>query len=86
MRLVLPAAFAAALCHAPVAAAWERPAYDPAIEAAAIAILQKKLPDIRKSLGIGDDRTVVRRSRLEIQSQGVSADTGTDSNTPLASL
>ncbi|MBB5044697.1 hypothetical protein [Shinella fusca] len=86
MRRVLLAVFAATFCHAPIAAAWERPAYDPVIETAAIAILQKKLPELRKSLGINDDRTIVRRSRLEIQSQGVSADTGPDSNTPLAAL
>mgnify|MGYP000879380490 CR=1 FL=1 len=41
MRYALLAALAATLCHASIAAAEERPAHDPAIEAAAVAILQK---------------------------------------------
>ncbi|MGQ3215126.1 hypothetical protein [Shinella sp.] len=73
MRYALLAALAATLCHASIAAAEERPAHDPAIEAAAIAILQKKLPDIRKTHNIGDDPGLVREARREMQPQGISA-------------
>lgn len=73
MRRTLAAALAATLCHASFAAAEERPSHDPAIEAAAIAILQKKLPEMRKSHGIGDNPTIVRQARPEEVPQGVSA-------------
>ena len=44
-----------------------------AIEAAAIAILQKKLPDIRKSHDIAGDPGLVRAARDEMKPQGISA-------------
>lgn len=73
MRYALLAALAATLCHASIAAAEERPDHDPAIEAAAIAILQKKLPDIRKSHDIAGDPGLVRAAREEARPQGISA-------------
>lgn len=73
MRHVLLAAFAATLCHAPIAAAGEQPSHDPAIEAAALAILQKKLPDIRKSHGINEEAVIVHEARPEERPQGISA-------------
>ena len=73
MRYALLAALAATLCHASIAAAEERPDHDPAIEAAAIAILQKKLPDIRKSHDIAQDPGLVRAARGEMKPQGISA-------------
>jgi hypothetical protein len=73
MRHALLAALAATLCHASIAAAEDRPAHDPAIEAAAIAMLQKKLPDIRKSHDIGDEPVIVRKGRPEARPQGISA-------------
>ena len=73
MRHALLAAFAATLCHASIAAAEERPPHDPAIEAAAIAILQKKLPDMRKSHDIGEEPVIVHRARPEEKPQGISA-------------
>ncbi|WLS04510.1 hypothetical protein [Shinella oryzae] len=73
MRYARLAALAAALCHAPAMAADERPAHDPAIEAAAIAILQKKLPDIRKSHDIGEEPVIVRREPPQATLQGISA-------------
>ena len=73
MRYALLAALAATLCHASIAAAEERPAHDPAIEAAAVAILQKKLPEIRKSHGITQDPGIVRASPEEERPQGISA-------------
>lgn len=73
MRHALLAALAATLCHASIAAAEERPAHDPAIEAAAIAMLQKRLPDIRKSRDIGDEPVIVRKARPEERPQGISA-------------
>lgn len=73
MRHALLAALAATLCHASIAAADERLTHDTAIEAAAIAILQKKLPDIRKSHAIGDDPVIVREARREDEPQGISA-------------
>ena len=73
MRYALLAVLAATLCHASFAAAEERPAHDPAIEAAAIAILQKKLPDIRKSHDLADDPGIVRAAREEEKPQGISA-------------
>lgn len=73
MRHALLAAFAATLCHASIAAAEERPPHDPAIEAAAIAILQKKLPDIRKSHDIGEKPVIVHGARPEERPQGISA-------------
>jgi hypothetical protein len=73
MRYALLAALAATLCHASIAAAEDRPAHDPAIEAAAIAILQKKLPDIRKTHDIDDDPGLVREARPTLQPQGISA-------------
>jgi hypothetical protein len=73
MRYVLIAALAATLCHASSAGAEERPAYDPAIEAAAIAILQKKLPEIRKSHGIGETPAIVRSEKDHEKPQGISA-------------
>ena len=73
MRYALLAALAATLCHASIAAAEERPAHDPAIEAAAVAILQKKLPEIRKSHGITQDPGIVRASPEEARPQGISA-------------
>jgi len=73
MRYALLAALAATLCHASIVAAEERPEHDPAIEAAAIAILQKKLPDIRKSHDIAGDPGLVRAARGEMKPQGISA-------------
>lgn len=73
MRYALLAALAATLCHASIAAAEERPDHDPAIEAAAIAILQKKLPDIRKSHDIAGDPGLVRAARGEMKPQGIAA-------------
>lgn len=73
MRHALLAAFAATLCHVSIAAAEEQPSHDPAIEAAAIAILQKKLPDIRKSHGIGEEPRIVHEARPERKPQGISA-------------
>lgn len=73
MRHALLAAFAATLCHASIAAAEERPPHDPAIEAAALAILQKKLPEIRKSHGIGEEPVIVREARPEAKVEGISA-------------
>jgi hypothetical protein len=73
MRYALLAAVAATLCHASAAAAGERPEHDPAIEAAAIAILQKKLPDIRKSHGIEDTPAITREAQPEAEPQGISA-------------
>ena len=73
MRYAMLAALAATLCHASIAAAEERPAHDPAIEAAAVAILQKKLPEIRKSHGITQDPGIVRASPEEARPQGISA-------------
>ena len=43
------------------------------IEAAAVAILQKKLPEIRKSHGITQDPGIVRASPEEARPQGISA-------------
>jgi hypothetical protein len=73
MRYALLAALVATLCHAPMAAADERPSHDPAVEAAAIAILQKKLPDIRKSHDIGEEPVIVRREPPQAAVQGISA-------------
>ena len=73
MRHALLAALAATLCHASIAAAEERPSHDPAIEAAAIAILQKKLPEIRKSHGIGEVPRIVHEARPAERLQGISA-------------
>ena len=73
MRYALLAALAATLCHACPAAAGEPPSHDPAIEAAAIAILQKKLPDIRKSHGIADKPVIVRAPDGETRPQGIAA-------------
>ena len=73
MRYALLAALAATLCHASIAAAEDRPAHDPAIEAAAVAILQKKLPEIRKSHDISQDPGIVRASPEEATPQGISA-------------
>lgn len=73
MRHALLAALAAMLCHASIAAAEERPEHDPAIEAAAIAILQKKLPEIRKSHGIDDTPAIVREAHQATAPQGISA-------------
>lgn len=73
MRHALLAAFAATLCHASIAAAEEPPPHDPAIEAAALAILQKKLPDMRKSHDIGEDPVIVHQARPEERPQGISA-------------
>ena len=73
MRYALLAALAATLCHASIAAAGDRPEHDPAIEAAAIAILQKKLPDIRKSHGIEDTPVIARETRQDAKPQGISA-------------
>ncbi len=73
MRFALLAALAATLCHASIAAAEDRPSHDPAIEAAALAILQKKLPEIRKSHDIGRDPVIVRAARPEAKPQGISA-------------
>jgi hypothetical protein len=73
MRYALLAALAATLCHASMAAADERPSHDPAVEAAAIAILQKKLPDIRKSHDIGEEPVIVRREPPQAAVQGISA-------------
>lgn len=73
MRHALLAALAATLCHASIAAAEERPSHDPAIEAAAIAILQKKLPEIRKSHGIGEEPRIVHEARPAERLQGISA-------------
>ncbi len=73
MRHALLAAIAATLCHASIAAASDRPSHDPAVEAAALAILQKKLPEIRKSHGIGEEAVIVRQARPELQPQGISA-------------
>ena len=73
MRYALLAALAATLCHASIAAAEDRPPHDPAIEAAAVAILQKKLPEIRKSHGITQDPGIVRASPEEARPQGISA-------------
>jgi hypothetical protein len=82
MRHALLAALAATLCHASIAAAGERPQHDPAIEAAAIAILQKRLPDIRKSHDLAQDPGIVRAAREEARPQGISAriDTGSAEN------
>lgn len=84
MRHVLLAAFAATLCHASMAAAEERPLHDPAIEAAAIAILQMKLPDIRKSHGIDDKPIIVHPALPAERPQGISAlaDLDTDRRFP----
>ncbi|MCR6499184.1 hypothetical protein MUO32_09095 [Shinella sp. CPCC 101442] len=73
MRYALLAALAATLCHASIAAAEQRPEHDPAIEAAAIAILQKKLPEIRKSHDIRQDPVIVRAGREDQKPQGISA-------------
>lgn len=73
MRYALLAALAATLCHTSIAAAEERPEHDPVIEAAAIAILQKRLPDIRKSHDIAGDPGLVRAARDEMKPQGISA-------------
>jgi hypothetical protein len=84
MRYALLAAVAATLCHASIAAAEERPMHDPAIEAAAIAILQKKLPDIRKTHDIADNPRFVREARPDTQPQGISALAGLDALDGLA--
>ena len=84
MRNVLLAALAATLCHASLARADERPAHDPAIEAAAIAILQKKLPEIRKSHDIGDDPVIVGTQRAAEKPQGISAIVDLDPNAAFA--
>lgn len=84
MRYALLAAVAATLCHASIAAAEERPAHDPAIEAAAIAILQKKLPDIRKTHDIGDNPRFVRQAGPDTPQQGISALAGLDTLDGLA--
>lgn len=73
MRHLPIAAAAAMLCHAAVAAAEERPSHDPAVEAAAIAILQKKLPEIRKSHGIADRPVIVRGPDDAAKPQGIAA-------------
>ncbi len=52
MRDASLAALAMTLAYAVPAAAGEPPSHDPAIEAAAIAILQRKLPEMRPSHGI----------------------------------
>ena len=73
MRYALLAALAATLCHASIAAAEDRPGHDPAIEAAAIAILQKKLPQIRASHDLGKTPVIVRVARPEDEPQGIAA-------------
>ena len=80
MRATLLAATAVALCPACGAAAGDRPSYDPAIEAAAIAILQKKLPEIRKSHGIGDTPAIVRPPPQESGRPGAQARIAPDAN------
>jgi hypothetical protein len=73
MRFALLAALAATLCHASIAAAEDRPSHDPAIEAAALAMLQKKLPEIRATHDIGRDPVIVRAARPRVQPEGISA-------------
>ena len=73
MRSMLLAAAAATLCHVSMAAAADMPSHDPAIEAAAIAILQKKLPEIRKSHDIADKPAIVRAPSEETRPQGIAA-------------
>lgn len=73
MRHALLAALAATLCHVSIAAAEDRPSYDPAIEAAAIAMLQKRLPEIRASHGLGEKAAIVRAAHAEQEPQGISA-------------
>ncbi|MCF3640627.1 hypothetical protein LXM94_11695 [Rhizobium sp. TRM95111] len=73
MRRIILAALAAALCHASFAAAEDRPAYDPAVAKAAIAILQKKLPEMRGGYGVTDTPAIVRRAEDEATPQGISA-------------
>ncbi len=73
MRHALLAALAATLCHASVAAAGERPSHDPAIEAAAIAMLQKRLPDIRPAHGIHSAPIFVRAARPVQAPRGIAA-------------
>ena len=65
MRHALLAALAATLCHASVAAAGDRPSHDPAIEAAAIAILQKRLPEIRAAVMGTEDMREGMQSFIE---------------------
>jgi hypothetical protein len=73
VRFALLAVLTATFCHASIAAAEDRPSHDPAIEAAALAILQKKLPEIRRSQDIGRDPVIVRAARPDVQPQGISA-------------
>jgi hypothetical protein len=73
MRFALLAALAATLCHASIAVAEDRPSHDPAIEAAALAILQKKLPEIRTTHDIGRDPVIVRAAWPDAEPQGIAA-------------
>jgi hypothetical protein len=73
MRHALLAALAATLCHASLAAAEDRPSHDPAIEAAAIAMLQKRLPEIRTSHGLGQKTVIVRVAQPADAPEGISA-------------
>lgn len=65
MKLLLTAAFAAACLHAGSAKAGDRPSHDEAITRAAIEILQKKLPDFRRGLDVGE-KPKLNRAAIEL--------------------
>ena len=73
MRRAILAALAALLCHVSFATAEDLPPYDPAIERAAIAILQKKLPDMRGAYDVSSQPVIVRRAEDEARPKGISA-------------
>lgn len=73
MRGAILAALTAVLCHVSFAAAEDRPSHDPAIERAAIAILQKKLPEMRGAYDISSQPVIVRGAEGETKPKGISA-------------
>ena len=81
MRLFLTAALAAVLFHTGIARAGEWPSHDEAISRAAIEILQKKLPDFRRSLEIGEEPKLDRKAIELLERQDISALAGIDLKT-----
>lgn len=81
MKLLPIAALAAAFFHAGTAQAGDWPAHDEAISRAAIEILQKKLPDFRRSLDISEEPKLDRKAIELLERQDISALAGMDLKT-----
>lgn len=81
MKLLLTAALAAVSVHAGTAQAGGWPSHDEAITRAAIEILQKKLPDFRRSLEISEEPKLDRKVIELLERQDISALAGMDLKT-----